>query len=233
MDYPQYKEPEKITINIEMLVPPAAGKDIEIEKGPNIKPLPPFTPIPDNFEGPVLLKAGNNISTDEIMPAGAKVLPYRSNIPEISKFVFSRIDESFYDRALEYKEEGFFVIGGENYGQGSSREHAALAPRYLGLRVVIAVSFARIHWQNLINFGILPLTFADPSDLNKIEQGDILSLANLIDTIKKGYKIVVKDKTKNLNIPANHAMSKRQVEMIIHGSLIELVKNKFKKEVGD
>ena len=233
MDYPQYKEPEKITINIEMLVPPAAGKDIEIEKGPNIKPLPPFTPIPDNFEGTVLLKAGNNISTDEIMPAGAKVLPYRSNIPEISKFVFSRIDESFYDRALEYKEEGFFVIGGENYGQGSSREHAALAPRYLGLRVVIAVSFARIHWQNLINFGILPLTFADPSDLNKIEQGDILSLANLIDTIKKGYKIVVKDKTKNLNIPANHAMSKRQVEMIIHGSLIELVKNKFKKEVGD
>ncbi len=232
--YPQYKEPDKITVNTEMLVPPAAdGKDIQIEKGPNIKPLPPFTPLQDKFEGTVLLKVGNNISTDEIMPAGAKVLPYRSNIPEISKFVFSQVDESFYNRALEHKEEGFFIIGGENYGQGSSREHAALAPRYLGLRVVIAISFARIHWQNLINFGILPLTFAEPSDLNKIEQGDILSLENLIAAITEGHNIAVADKSKNLRIQTVHSMSNRQVEMIIEGSLIELVKNKFKKQVGD
>ncbi len=232
ISYPQIKEPEKIIINTEMLIPPANQHEyVELEKGPNIKPLPPFEPLPDKFEGTVLLKAGDDISTDEIMPAGAKVLPYRSNIPEISKFVFSQVDETFYERALKHKEKGFFVVGGENYGQGSSREHAALAPRYLGLRAVIAVSFARIHWQNLINFGILPLTFADPADLNKIEQGDILSFENLIDTIKKGHTIVIKDKTKNLNIPANHTMSKRQIEMIIHGSLIDLVKNKFKKKL--
>ena len=214
-----------------MLIPPAdkAG-DIKLEKGPNIKPLPPFEPLPDRFEGTVLLKVGDDISTDEIMPAGAKVLPFRSNIPEISKFVFSQVDDSFYKRAKKVREKGFFVVGGENYGQGSSREHAALAPRYLGLRVVIAVSFARIHLQNLINFGILPLTFINPDDKNKIEQGDILLLENLANSLKEGNKIWVINKTQNLKIPMIHSMSERQVKMVLEGSLINLVKNKFTKK---
>ncbi len=234
ISYPPVKEPDKIIINTEMLVPPAkSSEQVQLEKGPNIKPLPPFKPIPDKFEGTVLLKVGDDISTDEIMPAGAKVLPYRSNIPEISKFVFSQVDETFYDRALQHKEKGFFISAGENYGQGSSREHAALAPRYLGLRMVVAVSFARIHWQNLINFGILPLIFTNPDDKNKIEQGDILSVENLVKSLKEGHKIIVKNKTKNYEIKTEHSMSSRQVEMILSGSLIGLVKNKFKKKVGN
>ncbi len=234
ISYPHFKEPDKITINTEMLVAPAdSNEEVQLEKGPNIKPLPPFEPLPDKFEGTVLLKVGDDISTDEIMPAGAKVLPYRSNIPEISKFVFSQVDETFYDRALEHKENGFFIVGGENYGQGSSREHAALAPRYLGLRMVLAVSFARIHWQNLINFGILPVTFLNADDKDKIEQGDILSVGNLINSLKEGNKIIVTNKTKKVEIETAHTMSKRQVDMILEGSLIELVKNKFKKQVGN
>ncbi len=234
LNYPHVKEPDKITINTEMLVPPAdRSEDVQLEKGPNIKPLPPFKSLQDKFEGIVLLKVRDDISTDEIMPAGAKVLPYRSNIPEISRFVFSQVDETFYTRALEHKEKGFFVVGGENYGQGSSREHAALAPRYLGLRMVLAVSFARIHWQNLINFGILPLTFLNPDDKNKIDQGDVLSVENLINSLKEENKIMVTNKTKKLKIETVHNMSPRQVEMILEGSLIELVKNKFKKRVGN
>lgn len=233
MDYPKFQEPDEIIVNTEMLIPPAEkSEDIQLEKGPNIKPLPPFASLPDKFTGMVMLKVGDNISTDEIMPAGAKVLPFRSNIPELSKYVFSQIDETFYDRAMEYKDKGFFVVGGENYGQGSSREHAALAPRYLGLKVVIAKSFARIHWQNLINFGILPLTFINPEDMQKIDHGDVLSIDNLVNNIKKGNQISVRNQTKNLQIQTVHSMSKRQVEMILAGSLIELVKKKFKK-VGD
>jgi len=182
---PKFAEPEEIILNTEMLLAPAEnGKDAGLEKGPNIKPLPPFNTLPDEIEGPVLLKAKDNVSTDEIMPAGAKVLPFRSNIPELSKFVFYQVDENFYNRTMENNRQPFFVIGGENYGQGSSREHAAIAPRYLGLRCVIAVSFARIHWQNLINFGILPLTFADRNDYGKINQGDILYINNLHESSK-------------------------------------------------
>jgi aconitate hydratase len=130
-------------------------------------------------EGPVLLKLGDDISTDEIMPAGEQVLPYRSNIPEISKFVFARVDETFYDRAMQHLLSGCLVIGGRNYGQGSSREHAAIAPKYLGLKAVIAKSFARIHRQNLINFGILPLTFANPNDWERIDRDDVLVLPDI------------------------------------------------------
>jgi aconitate hydratase len=234
IDYPVYKEPEEITVNTEMLVPPAeTGEEVQLEKGPNIKPLPPFKSLPDKFEGPVLLKAGDDISTDGIMPAGAKVLPYRSNIPEISKFVFSQIDDTFYERAVKHREKGFFIVAGENYGQGSSREHAALAPRYLGLRIVIAVSFARIHWQNLVNFGILPLTFADPEDKNKIDQGDTLVVKNLIEELTGGNKIIVAGLSKNVSIETTHSLSERQVQMVLKGSLIELVKNKFRKIVGE
>src|SRR5690606_31792194 len=142
--------------------------DTEIEKGPNIKPLPEFDPLPERIEGKVLLKVEDNISTDEIMPAGSRVPPYRSNIPEISKFVFNTIDEEFYNRAMNSKDSSNFIVGRKNYGQGSSREHAAIAPRYLGIRVVLAATFARIHYQNLANFGILSLEFNDISDWEKI-----------------------------------------------------------------
>ncbi|MCU0561333.1 MAG: hypothetical protein MUD16_14215, partial [Desulfobacterales bacterium] len=140
------------------------------------KPLPVFEPLADRIFGPILLKVGDDISTDEIMPAGSRVLPYRSNIPELSKYVFSHVDESFYDRAAQNQQQGFFVIAGDNYGQGSSREHAAIAPRYLGLQVVIAKSFARIHSQNLVNFGILPLTFVKAEDYERMSQGDTLEI---------------------------------------------------------
>src|SRR5690606_845627 len=180
MAYPHFVEPTDIHLNSQGLVAPADhGEEIVLEKGSNIAPLPAFPPLSDHMRGPVLLKVGDDVTTDEIMPAGEQVLPWRSNIPEISKFAFNRIDETFYQRAFPYREQGFFVIGGANYGQGSSREHAALAPRYLGLRAVIAKGFARIHWLNLINFGILPLVFADAASWDHIDQGDELALSDV------------------------------------------------------
>ncbi len=225
MNYPGFKEPEQIIINNEMLIAPSKGdENVELEKGPNIKPLPPLLPMPESLEGPVLLKMGDDISTDEIMPAGTKVLPFRSNIPEISKFTFSRIDESYYERAIKYRESGSFVVGGLNYGQGSSREHAALGPRYLGLKAVIVKSFARIHWQNLCNFGILPLTFVNHDDWNRIDQDDILAIDDIRNSIKRGKDLNVINRTKDESYKAEHAMSGRQIEMVLVGSLINLVK---------
>ncbi|MFO7555496.1 MAG: aconitate hydratase [Desulfobacterales bacterium] len=225
--YPQFKEPQDIQINARMLIaPPASGEDVKLEKGPNIKPLPAFDPLPDTISASVLLKAGDNISTDEIMPAGADILPFRSNIPEISKFAFSRIEENFYDRAIKYQQKGFIVVGGNNYGQGSSREHAALAPRYLGLKIVIVKSFARIHWQNLINFGILPLTFADPSDYDKIEQEDELEAVGIRQALVQSDRIRIMNKTKNEAYETRHALSERQIEMVLEGSLINVVRKR-------
>jgi aconitate hydratase len=225
--YPRYGAPTQIRINTEMLVAPADNtENLELEKGPNIKPLPPFEPLPEALQGPVLLKMGDNISTDEIMPAGAQVLPFRSNIPEISKFAFSRVDESFYDRALPFQKTGCFVVGGNNYGQGSSREHAALAPRFLGLKAVIAKSFARIHRQNLINFGILALTFSDPSDWEKIDREDELEISEVRSAIQKGRHVKVINTTKNQVYQTEHAMGTRQIQMILDGSLINVVRKK-------
>jgi aconitate hydratase len=227
MEYPDFKEPENIIINNEMLVAPQEESEkIELEKGPNIKPLPPLEPMPDRLEGPVLLKAGDDISTDEIMPAGTKVLPFRSNIPEISKFTFSRIDETYYERAMKHQKSGSFIVGGTNYGQGSSREHAALGPRYLGLKAVIAKSFARIHWQNLCNFGILPLTFIDPDDWEKIERDDLLLIDDIENAVKHSKRINIVNRSKNENYETVHTMSARQIEMVLAGSLINLIKNK-------
>lgn len=227
MDYPSFKEPEEIEINTAMLQKPADnGGDVEIKKGPNIKPLPQFDELPDNLEIPVLIKTGDNVSTDEIMPAGAKVLPYRSNIPEISKFVFYQIDEHYYDRAMEYQKNGSVILGGENYGQGSSREHAAVAPRYLGVRVVIAKSFARIHWQNLANFGILPLQFTNKVDWEKIEQGDFLLFEDVRNQVKKGNIIKAKLRNKDTELDLEHQLTDRQIEMVLEGSLINVVKKK-------
>jgi aconitate hydratase len=229
MDYPSFAEPAKIRINTDMLIAPADQKaSIELEKGPNIKPLPQFDPLPATFEGPVLIKVGDDISTDEIMPAGARVLPYRSNIPEISKFVFGPIDERFYDRAMARRQQPFFVVAGGNYGQGSSREHAAIAPRYLGLRAVVAKSFARIHHQNLINFGILPLTFRHPSDWDAIESDDILMISNARQSLKQGTELKLLNQTKKQPIAVNYALTDRQIRMILQGSLINVVRKKQK-----
>jgi len=224
--YPKFVEPEKIRINTEMLIPPSGnGEKLELEKGPNIKPLPPFDPLPESLRGPVLLKMGDDISTDEIMPAGARVLPFRSNIPEISKFTFSRIDETYHDRAVNHGRRDSFVIGGANYGQGSSREHAVLGPRYLGLRAVVAKAFARIHWQNLINFGILPLTFEDADDWDRIAQDDTLAIQNVRQAIQTGSRLTVVNETNNEEYKVIHMMSERQLQMVLEGSLINVVRN--------
>ncbi len=166
--------PEQYAIDDNMIIPAAVAPEVEIIRGPNIKPLPPQVPLANTLRGKILLRTGDNVTTDHILPAGANILPLRSNIPAISEHAFERLDSSFAARAMQ--EEGGFVVGGENYGQGSSREHAALAPRYLGVRAVIVKSFARIHRANLVNFGILPLTFADPKDYDLVAQGDELEL---------------------------------------------------------
>jgi aconitate hydratase len=223
MTYPIFKQPEQLIINTSMLVPPPTKcVAIDLRKGPNIKSLPKFVKLPNTFNLKVVLKVGDNISTDEIMPAGAKVLPFRSNVPEISKFVFKVVDESFYERAIKFQSEGFAIIGGENYGQGSSREHAALAPRYMGLRLVIARSYARIHWENLINFGVLPLTFENPDDWNKIHQGDTIRIDDIINVIQNGNVVKVINRTTDESYNTKHVLSDRQIKAVIAGSLINL-----------
>jgi len=228
-EYPRFEEPNQVTLNPTALIPPAeSGEGEELVKGPNIKPLPEFDPLPEAIEGPVLMVVGDGISTDVILPAGTRVLPYRSNIPEISKFVFSQIDETYYERAMPHRETGSLVIAGENYGQGSSREHAAIAPRYLGLRAVIAKSFARIHWQNLINFGILPLTFDNPQDWERIERGDVLTIPDVREAIQRGTRLTVINKRKDQAYPTQHSMSERQVRIMLSGSLINLVSERLR-----
>jgi len=223
MAYPRVDLPERQIVNTEMLeAPPADGSGVELRKGPNIVSLPEFDPLPDALAGPVLLKVGDDISTDEIMPAGAEILPFRSNVPEISRYVFYQVDESYHDRAMEVRDDGgHFVVAGTNYGQGSSREHAALAPRYLGLRAVLAKDFARIHWQNLVNFGILPLTFVSEGDYDAVEQGDALALPRVREELEGGgCEVTVENRTRDRSFRVRHELSDRQVEMILDGSLI-------------
>ena len=233
MEYPKFSEPAEMPVNLDTLEAPAdSGADVELEKGPNIEALPPFEPLADRLEGPVLLKVGDDISTDEILPAGARVLPFRSNIPEISKFAFREIDETYYERAMKFQKQGSFVVGGDNYGQGSSREHAAIAPRYLGLRAVLAKSFARIHWQNLVNFGILPLEFAEPSDWDEIRQEDVLVIEDVRDSIRNGTDVEVHNETRNHSYQARHKLNARQVEMLLTGSLLSVVREQMEEEEG-
>jgi len=230
MEYPNAQEPDNISINTDQLVepPPAEeAKDLELEKGPNVVSLPEFEPLQDSFDLPVLLKVGNDISTDEIMPAGSRILPYRSNIPKISEFVFEQVDESFFDRAMEYQDNGFAVVGGTNYGQGSSREHAAIAPRWLGTRVKIAKSYARIHRQNLANFGILPLLFKEGEDYDSIEQGDTLQFRNLRDQVQAGTDVEVTNADRDETYVVEHDLSDRELQMILEGSQISVVKQEF------
>jgi len=225
--YPQVHNPDNPVINDQMLeapLPPDKAREVELRKGPNIKSLPDFEGLPDAFELPIALKVGDNISTDEIMRAGAEVLPYRSNIPAIAEFVYDVVDSDYPRRARESGDH--IIIGGTNYGQGSSREHAAIAPRYLGLRVVIATGFARIHWQNLVNFGVLPLTFADNEDLNRLEQGDKLAFKDLHTTLEKNETITARSGNSGESIQLRHDLSSRQVEVLRAGGLINWMRNR-------
>lgn len=222
-DYPKVKTPSSRILNhdcIESPLPLEKARQIKLVKGPNIVSMPEFEPLPAELKLPVLLKLGDNVSTDEISPAGAKVLPYRSNIPKISEFTFVLIDEDYPSRAKK-QQGGHVIIAGENYGQGSSREHAALAPRYLGLRMVIAISFARIHWQNLINFGILPLVFKNPDDYDRVELGDVVELDNLPGVLKQDEFTV---KINGKAIEVQQTLSTRQKDIVALGGLINWIK---------
>ncbi|MCH9631386.1 MAG: 3-isopropylmalate dehydratase large subunit [Chlamydiia bacterium] len=222
MPYPKFKEPETIEIVETLTKPVDDGHKHELIMGPNIKPFPKFGELPKHIEGPVLLKMGDNVSTDEILPAGAKVLPFRSNIPEISKFTFGQVDESYYDRAMKFQDKGSLIVGGKNYGQGSSREHAAISPRYLGVKAVIAKGYARIHRKNLINFGILPLTFENESDYDKIDQEDVLEIKDVKDGVEKDH-VEVFNKTKNTSFKTVMGLSPIEKKSVLAGSLINVV----------
>ena len=224
-EMPAYVMPEKFIINDNMVVPPAAPEEapnVEILRGPNIKPFPVNKPLAESIESGVTLKVGDNITTDHIMPAGAKILPLRSNIPAISEYCFTVCDETFPKRA---KEAGTsIIVGGTNYGQGSSREHAALAPLYLGVKAIICKSFARIHRQNLINNGILPLEFVNEADYDRIEQGDDLVIANIRNIVENGGKIIVEDKTKGFSFEVKCELSERGKGMMLAGGLLNYTK---------
>lgn len=223
ISYPQVKLPKNRIVNQQMLVPPlpeAESAIVELVKGPNISTLPALDPLPDELRLPVLLKVGNDVSTDEIMPAGARVLPYRSNIPRISEFVYETVDPTYAERAMDQKPMGgHAIVAGENYGQGSSREHAALAPRYLGLRLVIARSFARIHRQNLINYGILPLIFDDPQFYEKLEAGDVVVLSGLRKMLMKNQPLILHIPEKTITFTASHNLPVHLLEVMLAGGL--------------
>jgi aconitate hydratase len=226
--YPKVAEPDQPVINVEMLlspIPPDEARQIELVKGPNIAPLPGIDPLPDRLEIPVLLKVGDDISTDEILPAGARVLPFRSNIPKIAEFAFDIVDPTYASRAKRRGDHA--LVGGRNYGQGSSREHAALAPRYLGLRVVLAKAFARIHWQNLVNFGILPLTFEDKSEYEKIEPEDVLRLEKVHQQLREGRQLQVENLTRKRQFLGRHDLSDRQIEVLLRGGLINWMRSRL------
>lgn len=218
---PQFSIPETYEVDDRMIIePPADGSGIEIKRGPNIKPLPQFNILPDELSGEVVIKVGDNITTDHIMPAGAKILPLRSNIPEIAKHVFAPVDKDFYARVTAKK--GGFIIGGQNYGQGSSREHAALAPKHLGIKAVIVKSFARIHLQNLINFGILPLTFCAENDYDRIQSGDQLELRGLLEALDLN-EVKIINRTRGEEYKVKHSLTARQLEMMKAGGLLNFV----------
>ncbi len=224
-EYPKIEMPEKFFVNDNMTLKPLVENEankIEILRGPNIKPLPSFEPIGNVLEGNVLLKVEDNITTDHIMPAGAKILPLRSNIPEISKYVFEAVDPEFYNKAKN--NNGGFIIGGDNYGQGSSREHAALAPKYLGVKAVITKSFARIHLANLVNFGIIPLTFVNSEDYDNINESDKLEL--VIGDLTG--EVTMLNKTKDKEIKLTHTLSKLDAEILKAGGKLPWIKKTLK-----
>jgi len=228
MDYPRTEEPAEVAVNSDAFVaplPPDTASNVELVKGPNISTMPRLEPLPDELHLRVLVKAGDNVSTDEILPAGTRVLPLRSNIPAISRFSFEGVDASYPDRTDEIDHSPHAVLGGHNYGQGSSREHAALAPRSLGLRVVLTKSFARIHQQNLINYGVLPLTFQSESDFDRIEQNDELHIQRLHEQMNTRH-IQIELSDSQAPITAQHALSAREIDIVRQGGMFEWIRHR-------
>lgn len=230
-DMPEFKLPEHFKINDNMVVPPADEADmdsVEVLRGPNIKPFPQTSPLDDSIDCQVSLKVGDNITTDHIMPAGAKILPLRSNIPAISQHCFTVCDEDFPRRAKNMGKS--IIVGGSNYGQGSSREHAALAPLYLGIKAVLVKSFARIHRANLINAGILPLTFVNEADYDKINQGDEIVLADVRADVEADMsKLTVVNKTTGVEIPVLCELTGRTKDIILAGGLLDYTREQLSK----
>lgn len=230
-DMPEFKLPEHFKINDNMVVPPADEADmdsVEVLRGPNIKPFPQTSPLDDSIDCQVSLKVGDNITTDHIMPAGAKILPLRSNIPAISQHCFTVCDEDFPRRAKNMGKS--IIVGGSNYGQGSSREHAALAPLYLGIKAVLVKSFARIHRANLINAGILPLTFVNEADYDKINQGDEIVLADVRADVEADMsKLIVVNKTTGVEIPVLCELTGRTKDIILAGGLLDYTREQLSK----
>ncbi|MGH3488486.1 MAG: aconitate hydratase [Actinopolymorphaceae bacterium] len=229
LDCPDLRLPARASVNLDMLVPPLPPDQAlreRLVKGPNISSLPDLAALPDRIEAPVLLKVGDNLSTDEISPAGARALPYRSNIPKLAGFTFSQVDEDYPRKAAEHRDRGraHVVVGGDNYGQGSSREHAAIAPRYLGLRAVVAKSYARIHRQNLVNFGILPLEFANPGDYDRIGPDDVLLLDGVRDALAAGDALRIVNTSRDEHYTVRHGLSPRQVDIVLAGGQIPLLR---------
>lgn len=227
MDPPAVRLPRRSSVNADMLeAPPPAngGPRPELEKAPSIGVLPELDPLPDELEIPVVIKVGDDVSTDEILQAGARALPFRSDIARLADFAFTRLDEGYPERAREAGPHA--VVGGRNYGQGSSREHAAIAPRHLGLRLVLARGYARIHWQNLVNFGILPLEFADGDDYDRVEQGDVLRVADVRDALRDGSDVEVRNVTRGETYRARHRLSPRQRDLVAAGGQIPLLRER-------
>ena len=221
---PKVELPEEFYIDDSGFLPPADDPaKVEVIRGPNIQPLPKVPSLVDTLQGPVLIKLKDNISTDEILPAGAKILPLRSNIPAIAEYVFGYVDKTFPARAKQ-KGPGF-IVARKNYGQGSSREHAAIAPMYLGVRAVIAVTFARIHQDNLVNFGILPLRFVEPEKYDQIDQDDQLVISGILDGLRNGKNIKLRNQSKNFETDLTYELTSRQKQILLNGGLAGLLKS--------
>ncbi|MGI9354608.1 MAG: aconitate hydratase, partial [Rhizobiaceae bacterium] len=224
LDYPSISEPTegvKLPEAIAEPLPASEARTVELAFGPNITPLPAIEPLADQLGLPVLLQLGDDVSTDEISPAGAEALPFRSNLVGLADFSFKRHDPTYVARAKGIRDEGGHAfVAGRNYGQGSSREHAALAPQFLGLRLVVAQSIARIHEQNLVNAGVLPLLFDDPADYDRLEQDDRLNVRDLRASVRSGEPIRIIIEPKGIEVLARHNMSARQIDIFLAGGLV-------------
>jgi len=228
MDYPRVEMPEKFYIDDSMiLLPSDTPEQVQIYRGPNIGEPPSNPPMPANISGIVTIKVGDKITTDHIIPAGSR-MKYRSNVPKYSEFVFEIVDDTFYKRAKEIRDKGKhnIIVGGLSYGQGSSREHAALCPMFLGVKAVITKSFERIHSANLINFGIIPLTFKTESDYDEIDSGDEIRIPNIRKVLSKNEPLIVKNLTKGKDFEVNYELSERQRNILLAGGMLSYIKNK-------
>jgi aconitate hydratase len=228
MDYPQVEMPEKFYTDDSMIILPSKTPErVEIYRGPNIGEPPFNSPMPANITGVITIKVGDKITTDHIIPAGSR-MKYRSNVPKYSEFVFEIVDDTFYKRAVEYRDEGKhnIIVGGLSYGQGSSREHAALCPMFLGVKAVIAKSFERIHSANLINFGIIPLMFKTKADYDEIDSGDEIQIPNIREVILKNEPLIIKNLTKGKDFEVYYELSERQRDILLEGGMLSYIKNK-------